>query len=1514
VAVLPKNVANIFPLTPLQEGMLFHALLDTSADAYFQQVVWEVRGSIDIDAFEAAWSQIVSRYDALRTVFGHLGTDRPLQVVLREQPVRVDVVDFSGIATAEQPASVERFIAEDRAKPFDLARGPLMRLFLLRRGDAAWTAIWSHHHIVLDGWSIAIVLADWVKTYTALRKRQQPVLGPTAPWSHYIRWLESRAAAPSEIYWRDYIAGFETATPLPMLSGEGAGTKDGRIDFSFDLGSETSRRLGRWAARHNATANAAVHAMWAILLGRYCGTSDVLFGTVVSGRPPEVAGIEQMVGNFVNTIPVRLRPQDDLTIAEFLATARNDLIASTPHQFFPLSRIQAQSPLRAQLLGSLIAYENYPVDQSRLDEGEQSLGFTIEGARTVELTHYPLAVQFLPGESLHVRIVGRGDEHTERQLRRLEGHFRRIVDVALEDDARRIGDIDLLSDAECAELAESLNPPFDENVPPSVLPLIAWQAEQHPDAIAVEGRSLSLSYRALDRESASLGARLRTEHRIGRDDVVPLLAGRDAHAILGMVSVLRAGAAYLPLDPEQSRGRLTQFLAQSQARVVLADPASAELARAIATVPVVEIEPGRAMNDAAVTALPPADPRALAYVIYTSGSTGEAKAVAIEHRSLGNLVAALSDAVYRDLPASMRIAVVASFGFDASIKQIYAALCGGHTLVVADADTRRDPVALSNWFVNSKIAVADATPTMLSAIVGTGNAARLRQNLRHLLIGGEALPATLVSALLDGPRSLEITNVYGPTECCVDTTAHRCSVGAVDTTSIGRPLKNQRVYLLDAKLRPVPFGAPGEICVGGLGVARGYLGRADLTAEKFRPDPFVPGGTLYRTGDRGRWRANGELEFLGRSDDQIKIRGHRIEIGEIETHLNAHPGIAAAAVLTREEEHGLGLIACIVPRAPLTVHTLRRDLAASMPDYMLPAAWFTLPSLPMTTGGKVDRVQLMRGLGDYAPLPMGIAHVPPRNALERRLVLLWGELIGNVDIGIEDNYFSLGGDSIKAITLVSRLHREGWALALKDLFAHPTIAELAPYLRRIEPTRRVGTRPASVPLTPMQTRRLVGLAAPPARFNQTILLRATEALDAAAVRAALSAVVRHHEALRLAVRQEAGTWRQAAMENPPVSLDVVDLRASANPAEELAAHAEKVQGSHDPTNGRVLAAAIYRRVDGDRLLISVHHFAIDAVSWRVLLEDLMVAYRAARDGVRLALPPTTGYLDWAAGLEAEAARVRTKEFAHWDGILRANVAPLTFDGASAANREGDAAEVSRRLDSAASAAIVSTANELYRTTPEELLVVALARAFARWNGNSRLRIALEGNGRSGSLGLDIARTIGWFTALYPVIVDLPTGRDPGYQVRAIKEQLRAVPGDGVGFGLLRWIAGAGAALPAEPEIPVLFNYLGRVGEAVESNGFAWDDTPIGSDVDAALLRHHELNLSAALIGNELRLGLRYGGRRLAGDKANRLIDLWAEEAAVIADHLVRGVAVPQLTPSDLTYAGISLDELESIVS
>jgi len=1517
VSVTRQNIQNLYPLTPLQEGLLFHALLDSGTDAYFQQVVWDLVGEIDGAAVEAAWVQVVERHDVLRTVFSHQGTDRSLQIVLRRSSFAVETYDFSAMDPAEKEAAVAEAIAADRRKPFDLAHGPLLRVTLFQLTKNHWRALWSHHHILLDGWSVGIVLADWALIYQALRQGRVARLAPPIPWSRYIKWLENRQRDDGLAYWRAYVDDFATATPLPILALDSSAEDDGRRESALArLSPEKAQSLGAWAARHHTTAAVAVQALWAILLAHHSGRDEVLFGAVVSGRAPEVEGIEGMVGNFVNSIPVRLRLTPDSAIREVLAAARADSLASEPHQLTPLARIQAASPLRGELIGSLIAYENYPLD-ARLEgaEGWPDLGFKITGARTIERTHYPLAAQFLPGDGLHIRIIYRPDWYSAAQIEALLHHFAALVDAAVSDDGQAVGRLRLESRAERVALVEDPNRaalPLP-NPAASVVALMTAQWAAHPERLVVEGDGRSLTGQDLDRDSAALARQLKATFALGPDDRVGLLAGRDTEAILGLVAILRAGAAYVPLDPESPAERLTDLVARSGCRLVLADRANLALARDFLGVPVQEILGSvreSAGGEEADRDLPLPSPHDLAYVIHTSGSTGEPKPVAIEHHSLVNLVAGLDGLIYHALPAPRRIALLAPFVFDASVKQIFAALCGGHTLVVANADIRRDAAGLPGWFQAQRIDIADTTPTLLAAILQAGGAEGLRRQLTHLLIGGEPLSAALTNPL----AGLAIYNLYGPTECCVDATAQRAKPGATGALPIGKPLPGQRIYLLDEAWEPVPLGSPGEIVIGGLGVARGYLGRADLTAERFFDDPFVPGGRVYRTGDRGRWLADGTLVFLGRADGQIKLRGYRIEVGEIEAQLDRLPGIAGAAVLVENQSE---LAAVVVTSSAQDIAGLRRALGRVLPDYLIPTRWYGADSLPLTGNGKIDRGALAALLGQLTPLPSGGTARPAGSPLEEKLLLLWQELLGVSGIGIDDNYFALGGDSIKAITLVSRLQREGLVLVLKDLFAHPTIAELAPRLRQAAPKqtgpKQAGTveQVTQAPLTPIQARLLEGLTRPPARFNQTVLLKSAVPLDAAALEQALTAVIAHHDSLRLAFTRSAGVWSQSLVPVPVLRIETIDLR---NGPDKLTLHADGIQGELEPASGKLLAAALYRLEDGDRLLLAVHHLAIDAVSWRVLLGDLTLAYRSLRNNEPVLLPPATSYLAYAGQL---AALDLEPERAYWRALAQAG-APLwpgAADNPDIADLEIDAATIERALSPEVTAILTSDGLAIYRTNPEDLLATALLRALHRWGGIERVRLLLEGHGRDLDLaGLDLGRAIGWFTAAFPLDLTLPADRDPGYQIRSIKEQFRATPGGGAGYGLLRWMRSDGEALAPAALGAVGFNYLGQVGQAVAAEGFTWDERSTGRALDPSLPRRHELEFSALVLEGRLRLGVRYGARRQESARIEQLAEAWATEAALLAEHLSNGTATAQVTPSDLTYSAISLDELESLLS
>jgi bacitracin synthase 1 len=911
-------------------------------------------------------------------------------------------------------------------------------------------------------------------------------------------------------------------------------------------------------------------------------------------------------------------------------------------------------------------------------------------------------------------------------------------------------------------------------------------------------------------------------------------------------------------------------------------------------------------------------PRDLAYVIHTSGSTGTPKGVMIEHGAVLNLVAGLHATIYAELPAALRVALVASPSFDASVQQIFAALLGGHELVLIDPETRRDGGALNRFLVERNIDVCDGTPTLLGAMLADPGFAEVGARLRHLIIGGEALPGALVERLAERSVQLGLTNVYGPTECCVDATAHRVLLAdaAPTTVPIGRPLPGVEILILDRNGRLAPLGARGEIHIGGLGLARGYLGDPEQSAARFVPHPWLAGARVYRTGDLGRWSPDGTLEFLGRADAQVKIRGHRIELGEIEMALESCPEIDRAVVLALPGSAGLELHAFVLAApgaaALLDASSLRAQLGRALPAYMVPAAFVLLDALPSTTSGKLDRHALVRAggrlLGDAATF------MAPRDQLERELVASWEAALEHPGIGIDDNYFELGGDSIKVIQIVARLRQAGHAIAIRDFLRNPTIRTLAPWVRRVEAPRLElddDREPGRAPLLPIQRRWLERMGAS-AWFNHGLFLRAREPLDRAALEAALARVIEHHEALRLRVVEDHGERWQELSPIPDVTLGQLDLRGSADPQRALIDHADELHRSLDARVGRLLAGTFVQLPDAEGLLWIVHHLAVDGISWRILVEDLGRAYEAARAGVEPTLPPATASsLAWARAVAAWARRPELLEQAAYFGALEHRKPDLAAEHPHAPNRHADATTRRIELDTNATRELLGPAQRAYGTRPDELLICALARALSRWTGATRHRIALESHGRAESIGLDVSRTVGWFTALYPVAIELPERRELGYHIKLVKETLRRVPDLGLGHGALRYLVDPKRASASPHDEPrIRFNYLGELGSA--AGPFTLEPRPIGAGVDPDSPRDVELDFVALVVDGRMAIELAHGAQRFAADSIDRLVAAIDDELRAILTHCL-GRETTEVTPSDFSYSELTLDELDLLM-
>jgi amino acid adenylation domain-containing protein/non-ribosomal peptide synthase protein (TIGR01720 family) len=1027
-------IEDVYPLSPMQQGMLFHSIVGASTGEYFLQVGWTFHSPLDLPVFRRAWEAVVDRHPILRTAFFWQELPQPLQAVHPRVELPWHEYDWRGLSPSEQQARFEALLREDHSRGFDLARPPLMRLSVARLDEHVYRFVWSLHHLLLDGWSTGLLLNDLFGGYEALRRGQALRLERGPAFRDFIAWLGQQDAARTEAWWRQTLAGFTAPTPLPGKAPDRTRREAPEmVEHVLALSPESTAALNTFARQHGLTLNTLLQAAWALLLGRHSGEQDVVFGTTVSGRPAELPEVESMVGLFINSLPVRIRLPPGEEILPWLKGLQAQLVELRQQEHSSLSQIQGWSevPRGLPLFESLLVFENYPVDDT---VRERASGHDIRDVQTLERKTFPLNLVVVTGRELHLKLTVDSSRLDADTARRLLAHTRAALE-GLVGPAKRLGEVSLLSETERQQLLVSWNQTKTEQPREACAHhLFEAQAARTPHAHAVAFGEDVLTYAELDKRANRLAHHLRSLG-VGPESRVGLCLERSLDVPVAMLGILKAGGAFVPLDPTYPPVRLAFILEDAGIPILvtqekLADelPTSAQLVCLDTEAQALALQPDSAPASGATE-------DTLAYVIYTSGSTGKPKGTLLVHRGLCNTALAAVTA-HRFRPDS-RVLQFASPGFDASVCEVFSTLLAGACLVLAPREELLPDLPLRGLLEKQAVTAATLTPSVLAQLSEEG-----LPKLETLISAGEALPPAVARRWTKGRTLL---NAYGPTEVTI--CASISGPVEPERPTIGRPFPNVELYVLDGLLQPVPVGAPGELYVGGVGLARGYLGRPELTAERFIPHPFStePGARLYRTGDRVRYLPDGQVEFLGRADEQVKLRGFRIEPGEVEAALARHPAVREATALVREDLPGQPrLVAYVVPAEGQTLDAagLRAALKEHLPEYMVPAAFVTLPALPLTSSGKVDRKAL--------PAPEGVRpeagtpFVAPRSELEQQLAAMWAELLGVERLGVHDNFFELGGHSLLATQLVSRVRATFEVeLDLGRLFEQPTISALA---------------------------------------------------------------------------------------------------------------------------------------------------------------------------------------------------------------------------------------------------------------------------------------------------------------------------------------------------------------------------------------------------------------------------------------------------------------------------------------
>ncbi|MGH3777952.1 MAG: amino acid adenylation domain-containing protein [Pseudonocardiaceae bacterium] len=1435
-----RAVQDIYPLTPMQAGIVFHALSQGEQGVYLEQTTFVLDGVPDPRVLGAAWQQVTDRTPVLRSGVVWDGVDEPVQVVHHRVELPVTYHDWTTLSPHDRQREVQRLLTSDRAEGFDLATPPLLRVRLARLSDTEVQVVWTFHHVLLDGWSVFQVLSDVFASHAALHHGNNPDLPHRRPFRDYLQWLQGQDDRCAEEHWRGVLSGLSAPTGLPYDRVPAAAHTSRSSDrVSLEWGVAESSRLYEFARRHHLTVNAVVQGAWALLLSRYSGDRDVCFGVTMSGRPAELLGVDEMTGIFINTLPVRVAVPDSAGVVEWLQQLQTAQAESRRFEHLPLTQLQAWSDVAGgvRLFDSIVVFENYPID----DEAAAAHGLAIRELEAVETTNYPLCVVVCPGRTLSLEVGFDAALFDVATVEGLAAALVRVLDLVVADPTVPVGRIDIVSDDERACLLTAWND-TERAVPPVVWSeLFEAQVARTPDAVAVvcggdESSRHELSYRELN-ERANRLARLLIGRGVGPEQFVGLALPRSVGMVVALVAVWKAGAGYLPIDPGYPAERIAFMCSDAGLAMVLATEETADRLPEEAGVVRLVVDHAETVGEIAgysendvtdadrVRPLSDAHP---AYVIYTSGSTGVPKGVVVTHASVVDLAVWAS----ADFGASglSRVVASTSLNFDVSVFEIFCPLAVGGTVEVV-----RDVLALGEPRVGTCLAsLISGVPSAFSQVLSQGGVVVAADTV---VLAGEALSARAVREIRAATSCTRIANIYGPTEATVYATAWYRDMGPFDGAAtdgaasdgdqappIGRPIANTQVYVLDAGLRPVPIGVPGELYLAGRGLARGYLHRPGLTAQRFVANPFgQPGARMYRTGDVVRWNADGELEYLGRSDHQVKIRGFRIELGEIEAALLRHADIAEAVVVARANDGGhQRLVAYLVPVGPAAPGPadLRSWLKHSVPDYLVPSVFVVLAELPLNPNGKLDRRALP------APDAQPERESPyraPSTAIERELARLWAEVLGVERVGVEDNFFSLGGDSILSIQVVSRARQAGLMLMPRDLFAYPTVGSLAVNVGVVAEV--VGRGPVSgvVPLTPVQCWLFESVPVAPEHFTQALMCELVEGVEVAALRSALAVVVEHHDALRMRFGYGEGRWWQ---DNAPVGLvDVLrcqDLSgvAAGDVDVVMGRVVEAVHAGFDLA-GPLLAAVLFELGATRRpvLFVAVHHLVVDGVSWRILLEDLDTAYRQLVAGRPVDLGSrTTSFREWALRLSEYAAVGGCDgQLGYWVGVLGAADPVVPVDKAGV-NTVASMRSVSVRLDPDQTRALLADVPGVYRTQVNDVLLAALGRVLSGWTGRARVLVDLEGHGREELFeGVDLSRTVGWFTTIFPVAVEGAGQRDWGQTLKSVKEQLRAVPGRGLGYGVLRYLTGAGG-LTGWPAPQVSFNYLGQFDWPVTADG------------------------------------------------------------------------------------------------
>ncbi|QMS92210.1 amino acid adenylation domain-containing protein [Nostoc edaphicum CCNP1411] len=1523
-AILPIQRSGNLPLSFAQQRFWILSQLEPDSPFYNIPLAVEIQGNIDLGILQRSFDEMVQQQEILRTTFQSVDGQPVLRIADFCQ-INILAIDLQALAANEQQQEIKDLVLLLSQQPFNLEDGPLLRVQLLRLGDTRHVLLLTLHHIIADAWSMGLLVRNVVGLYHAEASRRTKEEKFTdiqyvdfAYWQR--QWLQGEVLEGHLEYWRQQLADAPAMLELPTDYSRPAVQSFRGAVHRFSLSSGLTEALKQLSQRHQSTLFMTLLATLNVLLHRYTGSDDIVVGSAIANR--NRVETESLIGCFANTLALRSDLSGYPTFKTLLQRVRATALGAYAHQDLPFEQlVEVLQPVRSlshtPIFQVMLILQNLPLPELDMAGIQCQILDADSGTAKFDLTW--IVSETLEG--LSCKLEYNTDLFSASTIARLAGHLETLLEAVVANPQQSIAELPLLSAGEKQQLVQWNQTQREYPDGQCLHELFTAQVSQIPKHTAVIWGRESLSYQELNTKANQLAHYLQS---LGVQPEVPvgICVNRSLDMIIGLLGILKAGGAYVPLDPSYPQERLGLIIQNAQIQVLISQQQQLPKLPSL-DIPVICLDTDAEAISLQNTANPSSSltPDNLAYIIYTSGTTGIPKGVAISHRSPVTLIYWAKE-VYS---AAQLAGVLGSTSicFDLSVFEIFVTLSCGGSVILAD-----NALQLPELPAAGQVTLLNTVPSAARELLRLN---AIPASVRTVNLAGEPLPKSLVQQLYQQSTIDQVFNLYGPSEDTTYSTFTLIPKDSNQAPTIGHPIANTQVYILDKNLQPLPIGVPGEIYLGGAGIARGYWQQPDLTAERFVANPF-DNSKLYKTGDRARYLDDGNIEYLGRWDHQVKLRGFRIELGEIEAVLHQHPGVLQAVAIARQDtlDHAR-LVAYVVPKSKLQETELRQFLAAKLPGYMVPSALVILETLPLTANGKVDRRALpIPELG-----PVNTSFTVSRTPLEQQLVTIWSQVLGVESIGIHDNFFSLGGDSILAIQVVAKANQQGLALLPRQMFQYQTVAELAAIVDtngEISIPQEVVT--GDIPLTPIQHWFFEENPVDSHHWNQAIILEVQQPLNFTWLRQALDKIIIHHDGLRSyyptpALPLERGEKKISDLSpfqggiKGGVYIDLSELAVVApeKVQKAIATHANDLQASFDLNNPPLLRVAYFDlgEQQNHRLLIIIHHLIVDGISWRILLEDLQSAYQQLSQKQEIQLPPkTTSFQQWAIQLRdyAQTANLQPA-LDYWTSPSWQQITSLPIDDPQGCNTMADVDTYSVSLSYQDTQALLQQVPAAYHTQINDVLLTALVLAFHSWSGDRHLLVELEGHGREDLFpSMNLSRTVGWFTSLFPLFLNIEASSELGDSLKTIKEQLRQVPDRGISYGLLRYLASPTiqAKLQAVPSPQVRFNYLGQSDQIFsQSSLFIPARESVGHSRSQRGTRNTLIEINSIVTGGQLRFDWFYS-RTLHKEQT---IATLAENYQTKLRSLIQHCLSPNangFTPSDFPQMELTQAELDKLLA